>query len=241
MERVVLVTGAGSGIGRAVSRRLATDGARVACLDIDGDAATATAQSLPAGLALQVDVTDAASVGRAVERIGTAWGDVDLLVCAAGVGSFARTHEVSPEAWARTVAVNLHGTFHACRAALPALLRSSGAIVTIASIAGMSGRAYGAAYAASKAGVIALTRSIALEYGPRGVRANCVCPGAVDTPLARSFTLPDGHDEQSLPRGNRLGRMASPDEVAGAVAYLASADAAYVTGSSLVIDGGTSA
>lgn len=239
-RRVALVTGAASGIGRAVVLRLLAAGTRVACLDrVDGGAPPDTDPD--AALSLQADVRDEAAVAEAVGMAHGHWGRLDLVVNAAGVGGFAHTATLALEEWSRILDVNLTGTFLVCKHALPLLEDGGGAIVNVASVAGLSGRAYGAAYSASKAGVVLLTRSLALEYGPRDVRVNCVCPGAVDTPLLDGFGYPPGADDAVRSRGGLLGRLAGPDEVASAVLWLASDEAGYVTGSSVVVDGGASA
>lgn len=236
--RIALVTGSASGIGRAVSRRLFASGARVACLDRADEPSPSTGTREDVALPLVADVRDESAVVEAVRAVCEHWGRLDLVVNAAGVGGFADSAALPLEEWSRVLDVNLTGTFLVCKHTLPVLEDGGGAIVNVASVAGLSGRAYGAAYSASKAGVVMLTRSLALEYGRRGVRVNCVCPGAVDTPLLEAFAYPPGADATVRSRGALLDRLADPDEVAGAVMWLASADAAYVTGTSLVVDGG---
>jgi meso-butanediol dehydrogenase / (S,S)-butanediol dehydrogenase / diacetyl reductase len=229
--RVALVSGAASGIGAAVADRLVDEGATVARCDIS---------PMPDGIVCDVRQPEAcaAAVAQVLER----HGQLDVLANVAGVGLVARIGDLAPEEWRRVIDINLTGTFLLSQAALPALVASRGTIVNMASVAGLKGTPYNAAYCASKGGVIMLTRSMALELARDGVRVNAVCPGTVDTPLVRNLTLPDDADMALLSRSTSpMGRLIDPAEVAGAVAYLASPDAASVSGTTLVIDGATTA
>ena len=220
--RTALVTGASGGIGRATVARLADEGAHVVTADLDG-------------AEVRLDVTDLASCAAAVD----AAGDLDLLVNLAGVGAFSHTAALALEDWNRTLAVNLTGTFLMCQAAIEPLTARKGAIVNMASLAGLRATPYNAAYCASKGGVVMFTRSLAVELAKTGVRVNCVCPGSVDTDFLRNFEIPDDVDFSLLARAAAPnGKVATPDDVAAAIAYLGSADAAMVTGTSLVVDGG---
>jgi NAD(P)-dependent dehydrogenase (short-subunit alcohol dehydrogenase family) len=240
--RVALVTGAGSGLGRATALRLAAEGAAVAALDVAGDAAAATAALVRErdgrATAEAVDVTDLAALEAVVARVAADLGRPQVVVTSAGIGGFVRSEEETAGHWERILAVNLTGTFFTCRAALPHLLDGGGVIVTVASNAGLMGQPWSAAYCASKGGVVNLTRALAVEYVARGVRVNCVAPGGMRTPLTKGFRPPEGTDLNDLrPMMSRLG-AAEPEEVAACIAYVASDDARYMVGSVVSIDGG---
>jgi NAD(P)-dependent dehydrogenase (short-subunit alcohol dehydrogenase family) len=233
--RTALITGAGGGIGRATALRLAEEGATVVCADRNEAAAQSVADGIDGASAIPLDVTDPTSCAAAVE----ATGHLDLLVNLAGVGAFAHTAELALEDWNRTLAVNLTGTFLMCQAAIAPLQASKGAIVNMASLAGLRATPYNAAYCASKGGVVMFTRSLAVEMAKTGVRVNCVCPGSVDTEFLRAFEIPDDIDIGRLARAAAPnGKVAAPADIAAAIAYLGSDDAAMVTGTSLVVDGG---
>jgi meso-butanediol dehydrogenase/(S,S)-butanediol dehydrogenase/diacetyl reductase len=235
--RVALVTGGASGIGAATVRRLLREGARVAVLDL------AAVEQGPDVLAVGCDVRDEDGVAAAVGRV-VAWGGrLDLVANVAGVASYQHTADVTLAEWERVVGVNLTGTFLVSRAALPHLVVAQGAIVNVASLAGVRGWRYSAAYSAAKGGVVALTRALAVEYAPDGVRVACVCPGAVDTPLRAGLVpVADPH-----PRLAGHGRalleppVAAADEVAAAIAYLGAGEARFATGAVLRLDGGAGA
>jgi len=244
--RTVLVTGAGGGIGRACAQRFAAEGAHVVVADLDLQAARLTAAAAESAggtaTALECDVTDPDSGRAAVTAALDATGRLDVLANVAGVGRLQPTGDVALDDWNRTLAVNLTGTFLMCQAALPALVEHRGCIVNLASVAGVRGVPYGAAYCASKGGVVMLTKSLAVEFGGAGVRVNCVCPSSVDTSFLDHFAFTGAIDESLFQRGASVigGRMA-PDVVAAAVTYLASTDASMITGSTLMLDGGATA
>jgi meso-butanediol dehydrogenase/(S,S)-butanediol dehydrogenase/diacetyl reductase len=237
-----VVTGAGSGLGRATAARIAAEGGAVACVDLVAGAVEEAAAAVRAGggeaRAYQADVSDPTSVRAAVAAAARDLGRPSVAVTCAGIGTFAHTHEMAFEEWSRVIGVNLTGTFLTAQAVLPYLLDGGGNVVTVASNAGLMGVAYGAAYCASKGGVIQLTKAIAAEYLSRGVRANCVAPGGIRTPLQRAFQLPEGGDPEVL-RGlmTPLGRS-TPEEVAALIAFIASDDGRYMTGAIVPIDGG---
>lgn len=241
-NKVAVVTGAGSGLGRATARRFADEGARVACLDLAAEAAEATALQIREGggtaRAYTVDVAKPDSVRAAVARIAEELGRPEVLVNCAGIGKFAHSHEMPFEEWQRILDVNLTGSFLMAQAVLPHLLENGGNIVNVASNAGLMGQPYSAAYCASKGGVVQLTRALAEEYLRRGVRVNAVAPGGIATPMQSHFQLPEGADRKALhkvisPLGN-----SEPEEIAGLIAFIASTEGRYMTGSIVSIDGG---
>ena len=247
-RRTAVVTGAGSGIGRATCVQLSLRGYAVACLDLRGEAAGETATTIrDAGgeaWAVPVDVGVEPEVEAAVRSVlGDDRGDrrLDVLVNAAGIVFYKRLADTSVDDVRRLLDVNLLGTFAMCRAAAPALAAARGAIVNIASGAALNGRAYLSAYSATKGGVLALSHALAVELAP-DVRVNVVCPGAVDTPMADTVTLPADADAERLARHPSLiGRKATADEVAAAIVHLASPEAGSTTGAVLRIDGGAAA
>jgi len=241
--RTVIVTGAGSGLGRATAVRLAAEGGVIACLDVVADAVEQTAADVRAAggraHAYQADVSDPGAVRVAVAAAARDLGRPSVLVNSAGIGKFANTHQQPFDEWSRIIGVNLTGTFLMAQAVLPYLLDGGGNIVNVASNAGLMGIAYGAAYCASKGGVVQLTRALAAEYLARGVRVNCVAPGGIQTPLQKAFyEIPEGADPENLrclmtPLG-----QSTPEEVAVLIAFVASDEGRYMTGAIVSIDGG---
>lgn len=231
-RRVAVVTGSASGLGRALAGNLRSSGWTVAGLDIseptDDDS-------------LAVDVTDATAVADAVDHVAERHGRVDALAGCAGIfrNTLAPVHLMSPDDWRATIEVNLTGSFNAARAALPHLMATQGALVLVASVAAQQPQPGGSAYAASKAGVVALARAIALEYGPRGVRACSVSPGYMDTAMSAPLLQRD-HLRRSIEAGIPVGRVAAPGEVANVIAFLLDAGAGYVSGQDVVVDGAAS-
>lgn len=240
--RVALVTGGGSGIGRATVHRLVDEGASVLAVDLaaDGLATTAEEASRPGAVSvLAGDVTDPDLAPSAVAAALAIDGRLDLLVNGAGILRFEHSHEADLDAFERILAVNLTGTFRFCRAAIPQLLHSSGAIVNVASTSATYGHPWAAAYASSKGGVLALTKTLAVEYAKQRLRVNAVCPGSIQTPITAQFNLPEGADGKLLHRIMSPSGMAEPKVVAAAIAYLGSDDATHVNGADLRIDGAT--
>jgi len=245
-DRTVWISGAGSGLGRATARLFAAEGANVWAADVnpDGIAETIHAIRTAGGKAEGgvCDVADPAAVKEAIARAVDTFGGLHILVNAAGVGRSARFEEIDEPEWARVIGVNLTGPYNTMRAALPHLLKQKGAnIVNVSSTAGMRGQAYAAHYAASKAGLVNLTRTIALEFASRGLRANCIAPAGITSPFVRNF-IPRPDFEPSLvsyysppvPHS-----MSKPEDVAKTILFLASDDVPMITGATLVADWGT--
>jgi NAD(P)-dependent dehydrogenase (short-subunit alcohol dehydrogenase family) len=231
----VLVTGAAGGIGGAVVERLAEQGSAIAAVDV-------LEPDLPAArVRLAADVADEHSVARAVADARGALGGLDALVLAAGIAHVGPTHDLTTDEFDRVLGVNVRGTFLCIRAALPAMLEQrSGRIVTFGSTAALVGAPGLSAYAAAKGAVLQLTRSVGAEYAARGIRANCLCPGATDTTMLRRLQE-DRPDPQAFARAHPIGRYAEPHEIAGVVAFLLSDEASYFAGSTVVCDGGFTA
>lgn len=227
--QVALVSGAGSGIGKAVAQRLGDEGATVVATDLDGTEITC-------------DVTSMDSCHEAVMAALDRHGKLDILCNVAGIGIAHPITNFPVDDWRRIIDINLTGTFQLSTAALPALLDGGGCIVNLASVSGLRGSPYNAAYAASKAAQLSLTKSMAVELAKRGVRVNAVAPSSVLTPFLTGFSLPDDADLGLVARAAPpMGVVLDPAEVAAAVAYLCSEEAKSITGSTLVIDGGASA
>jgi NAD(P)-dependent dehydrogenase (short-subunit alcohol dehydrogenase family) len=244
--RVAWVTGAASGIGLESALRLAREGAAVAGLDLEESADwKRVALAAPAASFHAVDVRDEAGQREAAEAVVRDHGRIDVLVTAAGVAGGGPVHLLDTEEWQRVQDINLKGTFLSAKVALPQMLEQrSGSIVTIASVEGLEGAEGGSTYNASKGGVILLTKNLAMDYGRMGIRANCVCPGFIDTPLFRSVVGGEGFPAQYRDRireQHELGRFGRPEEVAAAVLFLGSDDASFVSGVALPVDGGFTA
>jgi NAD(P)-dependent dehydrogenase (short-subunit alcohol dehydrogenase family) len=238
-DKSCVVTGAGSGIGQALCKQMLAAGARVVGGDIDPS-------GVPEGcVAIAVDVTSEAEVAAMIATAVERHGRVDILCNNAGIGSTRAVADVTVEEWDRVFAVNCRGVFLGCKHGVRQMLnQGGGVIVNTASIAGLVGLVDRAAYCASKGAVIALTRQVALQYAKNGVRCSCVCPGTVDSPWVGRL-LDDAPDpaaaRASLIDRQPIGRLGTPEEIAAAICYLASDDAAFITGSALVIDGGLTA
>jgi 2-keto-3-deoxy-L-fuconate dehydrogenase len=246
-NRVALVTGGASGIGEATVKELARAGAQVWVADLNLEAAQTLAKSIPSAQALHLDVTDPLSISAAVSRLDR----LDILVNNAGVGHVGSIETTEPEDFDRLIDVNVRGVYLVTRAFLPLLLAASehnnavGAIVNIASVSGLVGIRQRFAYCTTKGAVIAMTRQLAVEY-PKTLRVNAVCPGTVQTPFVEGYLEKFHKDNKEETRAELrarqpVGRLGRPEEVAAAVRYLASDEAAFVTGSLLTLDGGWTA
>lgn len=241
----VLVTGAASGIARAVADRLAREGASLALADRDRTAAQAAADDLAArhgasASAIWFEASDADSCRRMVEQAAAQKGRLDALLNIAGVYGRGRFEDIDATEWRRVLDINLDSLLPIIQAALPHLANTGGNIVNTASVAGLRGIAYAAPYAAAKAGVIALSQSLAAEFGPLGVRVNVVCPGGVNTPMTANLAeIRDPDPTIVFPRPKLRGKRerAEPADLAGVYAFLASDDACFVSGSAIVVDG----
>lgn len=245
-DRKVFVTGAGSGIGRATALRIAEEGGAVACADIDEGTLKQTVELVgEAGgraVGFPCNVMERDSVHAAVAGAVEALGGLQALFNVAGTGGLAHTESVSEAEWDRILGVNLSGTFFVSQAALPHLLANRRSTITnVASVAGLNGQAYSAAYCASKFGVVGLTKALAIEYVKQGLRVNCVCPGAVRTPLMGRFLPPEEADLELVRRLGLVNKFTHPEEVAAALAYLASDDARSINGVALALDFGNTA
>jgi len=244
MGRVAVVTGGASGMGLAISHRLAHDGHAVAVFDIDGEAAAQAAEALRAdgakAVGAAVDVSDRGAVEAAVARVRAELGPIGIMVTSAGVDRFERFTEISPESWDRMIAVNLSGTFHCLQCALPDMLEAGwGRIVTISSSSAQSGARRMAHYVASKAGVIGLTKALALDVAPNGITVNTIPPGFIDTPMARrAEERGDLPSIEAVAAQTPVRRAGAPEDIAAACAFLCSEAAGYITGQQINVNGG---
>jgi NAD(P)-dependent dehydrogenase (short-subunit alcohol dehydrogenase family) len=248
--KIALITGGGSGIGRATALLFAAEGAKLSVADWVEDNARAVAAEIAArggeAIALRADVSKAADAERMVAETVQRFGRLDILYNNAGIGFARRTHLLSEEEWDRTINIDLKGVFLGCKYALPELMKQGGVILSTASVAGLEGIRQMAAYCAAKAGVIMLTKSLAMDYAEYGIRVNCICPGTVETPL--SETGYESLSEERRQRAHRmvaamhlLGRTGQPEEIASAALFLCSQDASFITGQAIVVDGGYTA
>jgi meso-butanediol dehydrogenase/(S,S)-butanediol dehydrogenase/diacetyl reductase len=240
--KVVIVTGAASGIGEATARRFSSEGACVALVDRNELPLANVARDLPAQLTLAhlADVSDSEAVDAMVTTVVKRFGRLDVLVNNAGVYEGGDPAEITNAQWRKVIATDLDGVFFGCRAALPHLQKTSGAIVNTASVSGTGGDWATCPYNAAKGGVVNLTRSLALDLGKKGVRVNSVCPSLTRTGMTADMM----EDEQLLAKFREripLGRVCEPHEVAAVIAFLASDDASFVTGANVAVDGGVSA
>ncbi len=245
-DKVCVVTGAGSGIGRASAIRLAEEGGRVLCADLNESSALETASLIEAAggtpLGLGVDVSSSAAVDAMIEITIARWGRVDVLVNNAGVNLPGVLHEVSNETIDRTLDVNVKGQIYGCRSVIPHMLaQGGGSIINISSVNGIVSEPFLAIYSASKGASVMLTKGVALDYAKRGIRCNVICPGWVDTPINYAHAEMLGglqHVYDTIDSFQPIGRPGQPREIANVVLFLASDETSFMTGSVLVVDGG---
>jgi 2-hydroxycyclohexanecarboxyl-CoA dehydrogenase len=245
MGRVAVVTGAASGMGLAIARHLAARGDRIGLLDLQGEAALRAAAHLretgATAIAVQADVTDRGAVDTALDKVRAELGPIRIMVTSAGLDAFERFTEITIESWERVLAINLTGTFHCLQAAVPDMIEAGwGRMVTISSSSAQSGAARMAHYVASKGGVIALTKALALELAPHGITVNTIPPGMIDTPMLRRAEA--GGDipkiDKLAPRVIPVGRAGTPEDIAATCGFLCSDEAAFITGQVIGVNGG---
>lgn len=242
--RAAVVTGSGSGIGRAIARAMALEGARVAVVDRDFAGAEETVAMIArddgTAMAIRADVSSVDDVRTAFRRLGEAFGRLDILVNNAGMGQLGTVTDLDDETWDTVMAVNVRSVFLCSRAAIPLMPEAGGRIINVASVAGLVASGGRAAYCASKGAVVMLTRAMALDCAPLRITVNAICPGVVETRMT-SASLADPAIRQEKLEKTPLGWLARPEDIAPAAVYLASSEASFVTGSCLVVDGGWSA
>ena len=238
--KVVVITGAGRGVGQAIAERLAAEGARVAVTDVDEKSALSSAAGLEGAAGFRLDITDAAEVSARVEEIASALGPIDALVNNAGWDRLAPFLETDEDLWDRIIDINLRGPIRMTKAVLPQMVeRRTGRIVNISSDAGRVGSTGEAVYSACKAGIIGFGKTVAREMARHNITVNAICPGPTATPLLESM-VGEGNDKliDSLKRGIPMRRLGLPEDIAGAVAFVVSDDAGFVTGQTLSVSGG---
>ena len=243
-DKVALVTGGASGIGKATAELFAREGARVAVADYSPDGRNTTQAIQTAGgeaIFLPVDVSDSRQVTGMVEAALQAYGRIDILFNGAGILYYGTVLETDEQAWNRVISINLGGTYLCCRAVLPHMIRQgAGSIINVASTVGAHDACANAvAYVTSKGGVTLFTKAIAIDHAKQGVRVNALVPGATDTPMIRKAIAPDALE--ALAASQPIGRLGRPEELANAVLFLASDDASFVTGTAMYVDGGQAA
>jgi NAD(P)-dependent dehydrogenase (short-subunit alcohol dehydrogenase family) len=243
--KTAVITGAASGIGKAIAERFAEEGAKMLITDVAAEGLQAVATTLRDGgtevEARVSDVSDPGSVEETINETVSRFGKIDAVCNVAGILRWDNTHEIEVEPWNRVLAVNLTGTMLMCRYSIPHLIETKGAIVNMASTAALAAQPFGAAYAASKAGVVALTRNIALDYGHVPLRCNAIAPGSINTGMTQQVEFPEGANLKHLKRIMSLKGFgfAGPEKIASVAAMLVSDDGSHITGEVIRVDGGT--
>jgi len=244
MGRVAVITGGASGMGLAVAQRLASQGNRVALVDLDADAAASGADALvktgAVAIGIPADVSDRAAVDAAMTTVRAELGPIEIIVTSAGFDKFESFTDITPEAWHRMIEINLTGTFHCIQSAIPDMVAAGwGRIVTISSSSAQSGANRMAHYVASKGGVIGLTKALAVEYAPIGITVNTIPPGFIDTPMARrAEARGDLPSIDAVAARTPVRRAGTPEDIAAACAFLCSDEAGYITGQLIGVNGG---
>lgn len=238
----IFLTGAASGMGRASALQFAAEGAHLYCVDLNGDGAEQTAADIrTAGgqaMAAALDVSDQEACQAAVEAGAAALGGLDVLANIAGLGGIRRLEEETADRWSLVFGVNVDGPFFLSQAALPHLLSSKGNIINVASTAGLTGHAYMSAYVASKHALVGLTKTMALEFGRRGLRVNAVCPGGTKTAFLQGFQIDETMEMDLIMRAGLVEHMAEAEDIAKTICFVASDDADFMNGSAISVDGG---
>ena len=246
-NKKIIITGGSSGIGKAAALAFAREGGNIAIWDVQEESGQSIVEEIEKeggkGWFIHVDVTDVNQVYAGFEQADTVWGELDIAVNAAGIGGVqAPTESYPAEEWARVIGINLSGVFHCMQGQLERMKRHhAGTIINIASVAGLTGFPMHAAYAASKHGVIGLTKTAALESVREGVRVNAVCPGFTDTPMVDEIHKGDPVIRKKLEKRLPIGRLGTPAEIAAAILFLASDEASFIAGHSMILDGGITA
>ncbi len=244
-NQVTIITGAASGIGLACAKRFAAEGANVIGVDIQTNDEWLEVADLAPGCAFhQIDVTDALAQQQVADETVEKFGRIDSIITAAGIAEAGPVNMLEEESWDRVIDINLKGSFLSIKSVLPTMMNQrSGSIITIASIEGIVGTEGGSAYNASKGGVVLLSKNVAIDYGRMGIRCNAICPGFINTPLFRSIIDQDfmADVKTDIQKCTKLSRFGEPEEIAGVAFFLASNDASFVTGQTIVADGGYTA
>ncbi|MGI9284247.1 MAG: SDR family NAD(P)-dependent oxidoreductase [Pseudomonadales bacterium] len=242
-DKTVMITGAASGIGRATALRLASEGGKIFAVDVQEVELQESIELIQAAggqaMASLCNVTSETDVSDCMQSCIDAFGKIDVLCNIAGILRFDHFHELDYAAWKQVIDVNLNGVFLMCRAAIPHLLERNGNIVNAASTAAMAGLPWGSVYSASKGAVLALTRTLAIEYAKQGLRANCVSPGDIATPMTKAPKLPEDADWKMMARCSAINGPMGPEVIAGVIAMLASDDGVHINGENVRVDGAT--